>query len=356
MIERLNRKQFLSIRDDWDAMSAGSDLFATHTWMRIWLAHFGDKHHVVLTYRENGKLLAGALFHVRLGVYDQNLEQYPWPWVVSSPSLANPYKPFLEHLRKKRGVRQISLIQEPSEATELIASSEGYHCLSAFARIQRGIDVSTTFAAYDKSLKKKVRAELHRRDKHMREDIPSAELVRHDDPIEEFEIIQAVERDSWKESEHTAIISSQRDSAFYSELLSIDDPKMSPRLYSLDTDDGPIAYVIGILYEGCLYALKTSFTEAHAKLSPGSVLFYRAIKEICEDEPDVETLELLGNDAQWKRHLSTYKRELFDHRLMRDTLQNRAYVFAWTRVRPAVKNHRVLGPIYQRVRKRIASD
>ena len=356
MIQQLNQKQFLEIREEWDAMASTCNLFATHTWIRIWLKHFGNHHHVVLVYREGGTLMAGTLFHVQNGVYDQDHEQYPWPWVVSHPTLANPYQPILDHLRNTRGVRRVNLIHEPAESAESVAASEGYHCISTFARNQRGIDVTCSFEAYEKRLKKKVRAELHRRDRHMREAIPSAELARHDDPVEEFEIIQAVERDSWKEHEHTAIISSKRESAFYSELLAIDDPSMSPRLYSLDTDDGPIAYVIGILYKGCLYALKTSYADAHAKLSPGTVLFYRAIKQICDDEPDVETIELLGNDAQWKRHLATYNRKLLDHRLMRDTLQNRAYVFAWTRIRPAVKKHPILGPIYQGVRKRLVSD
>lgn len=356
MIEQLTTEKFLNLRDEWNDMAAGSNLFASHTWMRVWLAHFGTKRHVVLTYRERGRLMAGALFHVRFGVYDQEHEQYPWPWVIARQGFDDPYGPILADLRKRRSTRKIHITHEPAEAEGAVRAAEGFFCIPTFARNQRGVDVGGTFDDYERGLKKKVRAELRRRDKHMREDIPTAELVRHDDPVEEFEIIQSVERDSWKEREQTAIISSERDSAFYAELLAIDEPGFSPRLYSLDTDDGPIAYVIGILYEGCLYALKTSYCESRAALSPGSVLFYRAIQEICEHEPDVKTLELLGNDAQWKRHLATYNRELYDYHLMRDSLANRAYVFTWTKVRPAVKNHPVLGPIYKRVRERLASD
>ncbi len=356
MIERLDRKQFARIAEEWGAIDPDANLFASHAWIRTWLEFFGDEHHVVLTYREGGVLQAGVVFHAEDGTYDQEHEQWPWPWVVARPTLENPYEPFLRYLRSRRGVRRVNFVEAPASAKTWTDASRGYFCLSNFTRNSRAIDVSTTFAEYEKRLKKKVRAELHRRDRHFREDLPTAELVRHDDPVEEFAIISEVEHDSWKEREHTAIISSKRDSAFYAALLALDEPGFSPRLYSLDADAGHIAYVIGILYRGCLYALKTSYQDTYAKLSPGSVLFYRALQEICDEEPDIKTVELLGNDAQWKRHLATSNRELYDYRLLRNTLQNRAYVFAWTRMRPAVKNHRVLGPIYQNVRKRLTSD
>ncbi len=353
MIEQLSAGEFANVASEWDAIDPGGNLFSSHAWIRVWLEHYGTDEHVLLLHREEGVLQAGVLFHASRGTYDQDFAETPWPWIAARPGAVNPYAPFFEFLQHDRGVHKVSIVHAPAEIRTELASIPGYTCLASFARNSRAIEIPDSFAEYERALKKRVRHNLHRNDRHMHADMPSGTLVRQHNPDVGFSAIEAIEEDSWKEQEHTAIISSQRDREFYRDLLAIDREGFSPRVYTIDTDDGSIAYILCILYGGVLYALKTSYRETYEKLSPGSVLHFWALKEICTDEPEIRRVELLGNDSPRKRHLSNRNRELFDVLMLKNTLRNRAYVFLWTRVRPAVKGHRVVGPLYAKLRERL---
>ena len=351
MIEQLTAEAFAAIELEWDALNPSGSLFSSHSWIRTWLEHYGRDEHVVLVHREGGILQAGTLFRVNGGTYGQFLEETPWPWIAARPEIANPYAAFLDYLRHQEHVKKVVIVHAPAKLQAGLEAMAGYTCLTSFARNSRAMDVSGSFAEYEKALKKRVRHNLHRNDRRLLAELPSAKLVRHHEPNEAFDIIATVELDSWKEHEHTAIISSQTDSEFYRALLALERPDMSPRVYSLDTDEGPIAYLLGILYRGVLYALKTSYRETYAGLSPGSVLHFWTMRELCAEEPNVKRLELLGNDSPRKRHLANSNRELYDYVILKNTLPNRAFAFLWTRVRPAVKENRLLGPLYTRARE-----
>lgn len=355
MIQTLSREEFAGLGDEWDALDDRGPLFSTHAWLMLWLTYYGGEEHVMLIQLENGILQAGVLFRVQIGLWSQELAETPWPWIASRPENEAPYAAFLEYLAERRDVREVKIVHAPQSLGASLESSPGYLCLTSFARNSRAVDVSVPFAAYEKSLGKRVRHNVRRHEKHMLAEMPDARLVRHDDEGSAFAVIEEVEADSWKEHTHTSIASSVRDAGFYRALFSMGRCNVSTRVYSLECSDGPLAYILCVVHRGVLYALKTSYRETMAKLSPGTVLHTRLFQKICNDEPEILRFELLGADSPRKRHLATANRELYDYRLLKKTVRNRAYAFVWTKIRPAVKEG-PLGPLYSRVRKRLRPE
>jgi CelD/BcsL family acetyltransferase involved in cellulose biosynthesis len=73
-----------------------------------------------------------------------------------------------------------------------------------------------------------------------------------------------------------------------------------------------------------------------AKLSPGQVLFYRVIAELCR-EPGIERLELLGRDARWKQELATDTVTMRTYELQRRSLRAVVAKMAEMHVLPLVR-------------------
>ena len=66
--------------------------------------------------------------------------------------------------------------------------------------------------------------------------------------------------------------------------------------------------MLGVQHDDTFYALKTSYAEEFAALSPGQVLFQALIERCCDEEPGIARIELLGTDSRWKRELATESR------------------------------------------------
>ncbi len=72
---------------------------------------------------------------------------------------------------------------------------------------------------------------------------------------------------------------------------------------------------MGIGLDGVFYVLKTSYREAYARYGPGLVLFLSVIEELAAKGEGLRKIELLGEDARWKRELCTSGREVCTYTL-----------------------------------------
>ena len=88
-----------------------------------------------------------------------------------------------------------------------------------------------------------------------------------------------------------------------------------------------MAHILGAVYRGTYYALKTSYDEAYRAWSPGIVLFRHAIRKAFED--GLATFDFLGADSRWKSELAN------DARLHVDAcaFAGSAWRCRWDRVR-----------------------
>lgn len=111
-----------------------------------------------------------------------------------------------------------------------------------------------------------------------------------------------LEASGWKGDEGTAIGCHQDTRDFYLHLATTFAEQKAFRLYCLELDGQLIAAQIGILQNGCFYALKTSYDEGFRRYTPGNLL----VAEILQDLISLHVIEFdfLGAAAEWKRRWS----------------------------------------------------
>ena len=101
---------------------------------------------------------------------------------------------------------------------------------------------------------------------------------------------------------------------------------------------------MGIGLDGVFYALKTSYREAYACYAPGSILFLSVLKELMSGKEGLFRMELLGEDARWKRELCTTGREVCTYALYPRNMGS-LYLMAHERMTGVAKKvKRVLAP------------
>jgi len=122
------------------------------------------------------------------------------------------------------------------------------------------------------------------------------------DELEEaFTDFLNVEGSGWKgpDGTRTAINCNPELEAFYRGLMQSHTPHSHCVINLLYLDDMCIAAEFCLYCNGVLSLLKIGYLEAHARASPGSLLFDRVLRDWCE-RPGVRALSLVG-DAGWQK-------------------------------------------------------
>jgi CelD/BcsL family acetyltransferase involved in cellulose biosynthesis len=166
--------------------------------------------------------------------------------------------------------------------------------------------------AYLASRPRHLRHELARKRKRL-ETERNAKWVEVGDPAEveaAMGEVLRIERNSWKHAEGTSLASEPGAAGFYAALARRAALRGQLRLELLYLDGEPAAHILGIVFRGTYYALKTSYDEACRRLSPGVVLFQHAIRRAFEE--GLRTFDFLGADARWKTELANAERAHVD--------------------------------------------
>jgi CelD/BcsL family acetyltransferase involved in cellulose biosynthesis len=249
-------------------------------------------------------------------------------------------KEILNHLKKTHNAWAIELPQrvDCSETSEFIKSIAGkrWLVLRRNPNVMRIIDIGESVESYLEGKTKKVRHELQRKKRKIeKEGFVELERLRNEADTEKlFDAMSEIERDSWKFESGTAIISSETEKSFYRNVFRIYCRESAARGYILRVDGNPVSYLIGIVYDGTLYALKTSYKETYGKFSPGTVLFLYIIELIIRDDRKINRIELLGGDARWKEELATRFQSVCTYGLYPIRISSLAFYLAYRYIRP----------------------
>lgn len=113
-----------------------------------------------------------------------------------------------------------------------------------------------------------------------------------------YEQVLAVERQSWKHSEGSAITSRPWEDALYRELLDRAGPRGWLQVTLLTIDGEPVAHDFGMIYQGRYACLKTSFVERVRSANAGKVLRRHIIESLYAR--GIREHDFLGEAEPWK--------------------------------------------------------
>jgi CelD/BcsL family acetyltransferase involved in cellulose biosynthesis len=219
----------------------------------------------------------------------------------------------MSHLeRTRRGARL--RLRCCDGAAPVVAAIQEHHPLSLIRPKEACplIRLEGDWEGYLASRPRHLRHELARKRKRL-ETEKDAKWISLGDPAEVeagmAEVLR-IESTSWKHAEGTSIASEAGAAGFYSTLARSAAARGRLRLELLYLDGEPAAHILGIVFRGTYYALKTSYDEAYRQLSPGIVLFQHAIRRAFEER--LAVFDFLGADARWKTELANAERAHVD--------------------------------------------
>ena len=170
-----------------------------------------------------------------------------------------------------------------------------------------------------------------------------------------FKVIEDIEKDSWKCKTGTAIIASESEQSFYMSVFELFSSISAAKGYVLYHKNIPVAYVLGVVFNGTYYALKTSFKESVSNLSPGTVLFFRVVEKLNSDSTSISRIELLSGDARWKNELRTDANSYCTYVLHPMRPLSLLYVAGYKYLRPIIKRLPINEEYLDRLRRMTGS-
>ena len=360
MFERVTTTSgFQALKRDWDQLyqAAGvSNPFVSHAWLSAWSAHVARRFAALCIRPAPGAPLDAAVMFAtdHRDRWCYITEHSYRPGLLARPGAVYPLRALIGYIfTHEPWVWRVGLHRCPD--------TDGFYralmrelgplrplCVPEEVSVpERVIDVSGSFDDYLAArASKKIRQELRRK---LRQIVRRMPAVAFDELAgvsggEALDIITHVERDSWKVDARTAIISNQRERDFYRAVFEISDVRTRGRMFTLSGPEGTFAYGLGVQHDDTYYALKTSYRADHARLAPGQALFAYLIRHMCEHEPTVATIELLGTDSRWKRELASYTRDERGYDVMRPDPVGISYALVKGHLRPALKRAAVRDP------------
>jgi hypothetical protein len=162
---------------------------------------------------------------------------------------------------------------------------------------------------YLQSRSRRVRGEIRRKEARARRAASvTLRVVTDADALEAALVdIASIENRSWRGDRGLAISLEPGRETFYPSVVRRVAPTGRLRIYILDIDGVPAAHLIAMTSKGEIQALTTAYDQAFGELSPGSILFSRALRDACEN--GYRAFNFLTGNARWKSELASGTRE-----------------------------------------------
>ncbi|MFP2926782.1 GNAT family N-acetyltransferase [Pyxidicoccus sp. 3LG] len=341
---------FDSLAPEWNALVERTDdqVFYRHEFLRCWLRNFAPEGRLrILTARDvNGRLVATLPLRATRG------RQYGMP-VRQLLSLTNKHscrfdllaedprragKAFLTYLLKDRSwdVLRLGDVPEGGSAWALLGAARkaGLPCGTWESARPPYLELPETVEAWQRERGRNAKPLRRRRRRLEERGRVTLERVTGGERLtERLAEGFALERSGWKAQRGTAIAQSQRRLAFYSDLAGVAAKAGWLGLYYLRVEKRAIAFQYGLEYGGRYLALKPGYDEAFAEVSPGQLLTEGLIQDCIRR--GLTELDLLGDDAPFKREWTEVVRPHHWLFIYRDTLRGRALYrakFQWAPV------------------------
>lgn len=179
------------------------------------------------------------------------------------------------------------------------------------------IELPETFAAYEASLGKKRRGQFRAGERKLSAACGAPVRIQRvttlEDLPEYFEGVASISKVSWQGQKLGQVIEPGSPAAKRIEDFT---RKKWFRGYLLRTDRDVIAFVIGFQSDGVYDYQKIGYDPKWAAFSPGNVMLYRLIEDLCTHDP-AKLIDLGGGDSQYKRVFGTASFEEQNVYLMR---------------------------------------
>jgi CelD/BcsL family acetyltransferase involved in cellulose biosynthesis len=331
-------ERFAALEPEWDALlDEDAPPFDRHCWHAAWWAAFGAGRELALcTARRDGALAAALpLARDARGRLSSTTNAHTptfGPVGRDAEAVAAVLRAALD---ERAPVLELHAIDAASETRRLLDAQ----LVAAGARpvwhpIHRSPHLATD-GAYEDWRKRTRPKGLERLRRKMARDHEARFAIaqRPADPEGQLERGLRLEAAGWKGRAGTAILSDEAVAGFYRRIAAAFGARDEVRLTEIVLDGELVAFELCLLAGRRLYELKTAYDEAQRPLRPGRVLQLATI-DWCFAQPDVDVLEMLGTDEDWKRPFADDVRPHHELRVFPPTLVGRARHMWWAALRP----------------------
>jgi CelD/BcsL family acetyltransferase involved in cellulose biosynthesis len=307
----------LSLAPAWDALAAADGTpFSRHAWFLAWWQAFGGPDDAALricTAWDAGELVA-ALPCVAA---DQTLraasnsESELHPPHRDEQALAAVLRAAYAEAGREMTLAMVPLEAPVGRAAIGTARAAGRVALVGQVGLAPVVSLDGTWEDYRERMRSKWGSIERKGRKLRREHDAGVSLVQPPADLgAQLARGLALEQGGWKGREGTAILDRAQYRRFYEGLAHGFAATGDLRLSEIVLDGELVAFDLAMLTGNRLYSVKTAYSEAHARLSPGMVMRTEMI-ERCFDE-GLEAHELLGVALPWKLRFATATRPVAD--------------------------------------------
>jgi len=208
-----------------------------------------------------------------------------------------------------------------------LASARGFHVRTIEEHVSPYIRMQESWGQHFASLPKKLRSTIRNGEKRLRErgTLAYRECRSLQEAHDFSAAVALIERDSWKDAAGTSIAANPLHEAFHHAMVirAAESGFFSGHLLLLD--DCPIAYVMGLLYNGVFLDLKESYKNSLRESSPGHVLKNFVFNRLYEHNAKIYDFMGKCEDYKMKWTDNTYCRATY--LLFNNTLRGRTARF-----------------------------
>jgi CelD/BcsL family acetyltransferase involved in cellulose biosynthesis len=338
------------IAPEWDRLAVKVGVpFVAHAWVDAWWLAFGAGRELrVCTARREGQLV-GALPLVARGRVLSSATNAHTP--VFAPLGADDAVEAVADAASIDHHRSLVVTHLPSGGTAAHILADASLRAGRLTWIEPGqlsplVDTSGEVDDYHGRLARHTRRELLRLRRKLEAEQSAVvrTLATPSDLGTQLDAFFALEARGWKGRRGTAIISSERTTAFYRAVAAGFAERGELRISTIEADGRLIAFDLGLVSAGRLWVLKGSYDEAYRRYAPGLLLLLAEIERAFE--LGLDAVELLGDAEPYKRKFATDFRPhcaVHSHR-------RRLVPIAWLSYRRLARP--VLRRAYRRIRPR----
>ena len=369
-----DRGRFASIRAEWQDLLARAQCqipCLTFDWLDAWWEAFASGWLRLLLVRDSHRrLLAGVPLlwqwawcsGVRLQTlgFAANLHTPRFDFVLAPDCDPKALlRPLLRHALAAKPTADVLMLEKmplgPGRL-ELLRDVAFEVGLWPGATEERGgpvIRIDGSWESYLQKRSKSFRSFLRRCDRQWQGAGAKLEVVT-DGPRgrEQLEEGLRLEASGWKGREGTAIIQDRGEAAFYRGLAARLDGTGRVRQYALRLGGSLVAWDLCLIHEGVCYALKTTYDESRADMSPGFALQMMELQDLFAQRPRVvASYDLLPPESEFKRRWADDVVGQFGIRLYTGRPRARIARAVRTRLGPLIRRtplHRIGGAVLGR--------
>jgi len=331
------------LAEDWDrlALDAGTP-FVTHAWLSCWWAAFGSGDPLwVLLCDSDGSLRAGALLAQTRGrvAAAANVHSGDWNGIARDEDARAELWAALAALGAARV--HLQAMPENAQGTRSACGElerAGYRVLQVPGPFSPWLSLPSSWEELIGSAKAGLRQQVRRRRRRLEQEGSVAFRTVRGGPMldADLDAFLKLEASGWKGQSGTAILSSRSTERLYRDFARAAAEEGWLRLNLLELDGTVIAASYDCAFAGGASLLKTTFSEAHSRLSPGLVLLADVLRSSIEE--GLGSYDFLGDPETYKTRWAS-------------ELHPRVQIFAYRgHARPGYLYRKSLRPRLKRVR------